>query len=123
MRKDDWIILSVLLSFLCGFFTLATAMHDMNPGRYYWLWSDSWFGLLRDLHNEYNNCWTLLFKTFGIFFFVCVAFFWWLPFGILLYLAASCIAFSVNKVLEEIEEIRKIKKETDESISGTDDSI
>ena len=121
MRKDDWIILFVLLSFVCGSITLISALYDRNPGHYYWLWSDSWFGLLRDLHEEYNNCWTLLLRTGGIFFFVAVAFFWWTPFGILLFLAANLLARCINAILSEIEEIRKIKKETDESISGTDD--
>ena len=67
MNKDEWIIFGVILSFACGCVTLLSALYDVDPGRYYWLWSDSWFGLLRDLHDEYNNCWTLLFRMFGIF--------------------------------------------------------
>lgn len=120
MNKDEWIIFGVILSFACGCITLLSALYDVDPGRYYWLWSDSWFGLLRDLHDEYNNCWTLLFKTFGIFFFVCVAFFWWIPVAAPFILLSFVVAKTINSVTKLMREYRKLKEE--EKKNGEDDS-
>lgn len=118
MNKDNWIIFGVIVSFSCGAVTLISAVYDQNPGRYYWMWSDSWFDLLRDLHNEYNNCSTLLLRTFGIFFFVCVAFFWWIPFVAPLIVASWILSKTINTSINLYDEYKRLKKEIE---NGEDD--
>ena len=111
MNKDDWIIFVVIMSFSCGFMTLISAVYDQNPGQYYWMWSDSWLDLLRDLHNEYNNCFTLLLRMFGIFFFVCVAFFWWIPLAIPFIFVSWGLSKIINKLINFYNEHKRLKKE------------
>lgn len=120
MNKDNWIIVGVTVSFLVGWITLISALYDQNPGRYYWMWSDNWFGLLRDLHAEYGSFWTLMLKMVGIFFFVCVAFFWWIPPFVPFVLLSWVIAKVINASTEAIREYRKMKAE--EKKNGEDDS-
>ena len=110
-NKDEWIIFGVFVSFLCGAVTLISAIYNKDPGHYYWMWSDSWFGLLRDLHEEYNSCWTLILRMFGIFFFVCVAFFWWIPFVVPVILLSFVVAKSINATTEMIREYKKQLKD------------
>ena len=110
MNKDNCIIFGVIMSFACVAITLISAAHDQNPGRYYWMWSDSWFDLLRDLHNEYDNCFTLLLRMFGIFFFVCVAFFWWIPFTVPFILLSWLMSKVINESINFYKEHKRLKK-------------
>lgn len=118
MNKDNWIIFGVIMSFACGAITLISAAHDKNPGHYYWMWSDSWFDLLRDLHNEYSNCFTLLLRMFGIFFFVCVAFFWWIPFIVPLILLSWLMSKVINESINCYKEHKRLKKELENDHSS-----